>query len=98
LVEQMAQVPRAVADVQLRLVEVGDLKSSAAGPGGDPERGVGEQLHEPDRSRARARVRMELRFLVDDGGKQGRIEVVVARVSADELVVPQRIAEAQVPG
>src|SRR4029453_5331503 len=55
------------------------------------------QLHEADRSGARARVRVELALLVDHAGEQCRVEVVVARVGADDRVVVQRVAEPHVP-
>src|SRR5438034_1433312 len=89
LVEEVSQVPGAVADVDLRVVEVADAETGAAGVNGDPLRGRGQELHQPDRTRARARIGPELALLVDDSGEQGRVEVVVLGVPADDLLVPE---------
>src|SRR5207245_3495874 len=56
-------------------------------------RRVGEDLHQPDRSRLRARVRLELRLLVDDGRDQCRIELVVPRMTSHDLLVVERVPE-----
>src|SRR5437762_4079980 len=56
LVEKVSQVPGAVTDVDLRVVEIADAETGAAGVDGDPLRGRGQELHQPDRARARARV------------------------------------------
>src|SRR4051812_14225109 len=63
LVEQVAQAPRAVADVDLRVVEVGDAEARASGVHGDPLRSRGQELHQADRAGARARVDAELALL-----------------------------------
>src|SRR5919201_1714211 len=39
------------------------------------------------------RIGLELRFLVDHGREQRRIEVVVPRVAANDLLVPQRVPD-----
>src|SRR5262249_55732843 len=46
-----------------------------------------------DRAGARARTRLELRLLVDHRGEKSRIEVVVACVAPDDLLVAQRIPQ-----
>ena len=97
LVEQVPQVPGAVADVDLGVVEVGDAELGAPRVDGDPLRGVGKQLHQPDRARARARVRAELALLVDHARQQRRVEPVVARVAAHDRVVVERVADPHVP-
>src|SRR4029079_346031 len=89
--------PRAVADVDLRVVEVGYLELRAAGARGDSLRGLGQELHQPDRPPVRARVRLELALLVDHGGEQRGVEVVVVRVPTDDLAVVERVPEALVP-
>src|SRR5437763_15638980 len=60
LVEQMAQVPRAVADVDLRVVDIADSEARASGEYGDPLRSRRQELHQADRAGARARVSVEL--------------------------------------
>src|SRR5205814_10130179 len=60
LVQQMAQVPRAVADVQLGVVQIRDDELRAAGVHRDSLRRSGQQLHQADRARARLHVGAEL--------------------------------------
>src|SRR5919199_333061 len=93
----MAEVPGAVADVDLRLVEGVDAEARAAGADGDPLRRRRLELHQADRARARAGARPELALLVDDRREERRVEPVVPRVPADDLVVGERIAEPLVP-
>src|SRR5687768_4488157 len=89
----MTEVPGAVSNVDLRVVEIRDPEAASAGMDGDPFRGVREELHQSDRTRVRASVRLELGLLVDDRREQGGIEVVVARVAAHDLLVAKRIEE-----
>ena len=72
-VEQVVQVPRAVADVDLGVVEIGEHELRAAGADRDPLRGRRLKLHQADRARARLRVRVELRLLLDHGREERRI-------------------------
>src|SRR3954464_5813605 len=106
LVQQMAQVPRAVADVDLGVVEIGDPEARAARVDRDPLGRVRQQLHQADRAGARARVRVELALLVDDAGQERRVGdggqgrgggSVVASVAADDRAVVERVAQAHVP-
>src|SRR5919202_6432032 len=94
----MAEVPGAVADVDLRLVEVLDLEARAAGADGDPLRRRRLKLHQAERARVRAGARAELALLVDDRGEERRVEPIVPRVPADDLVVGERVAQPLVPG
>src|SRR5439155_1300228 len=96
--QQMMEVPGAVANVQLRVVQVGEHELRAAGPNRDPLRGGGLQLHEPDRTGARLGIGAELRLLLDHGREECRIEVVVAGVGADDALVAQRVPEPRIPG
>src|SRR2546423_6076051 len=98
LVEQVPQVPGAVAHVELRLVEVVEAEARAAGADRDPLGGRGLELHQPDRARVRARARAELALLVDDRREERRVEAVVPRMAADDLLVRERVAEPLVPG
>src|SRR5581483_709282 len=97
-IEQVAQVPRAVADVQLGVVEVANPELRPARPRRDALRGRRQQLHQPDRARLRARVGPEAALLVDDGGEERAVEPVVARVAADDLLVAVGVPEPLVPG
>src|SRR5215210_1594032 len=97
LVEQVPQVPGAVAHVDLRVVEVGDAKPGASCVNRDALRGGGKQLHQADRARARARARAELALLVDHARQQRGVEPVVARVAAHDRVVVERVADSHVP-
>lgn len=72
--EQVVAVPGAVADVDLRVAQVGDDEGGAAGAERDPRRGLGEELHEANRPCLEARVRVESALHVDDRREQGRIE------------------------
>src|SRR4029079_4129198 len=55
-------------------------------------------LHQADRTRAGASVGLEFRLLVDHRGDQRRIEAVVTRVPAHDLLVAKRVPEPLPPG
>jgi hypothetical protein len=93
----VAQVPGAVADVQLRVEQVVGLPLVAPGAVGDPLTRLRQQLHQPDRAGRRPRIRVELRLLVDHGGHELGIQVVVLRVTDDDLLVAERVAQPLVP-
>ena len=93
LVEQPAQVPRAVADVDVGVVEIGDGERRPAGPLRDRLGRHRRQLHQPHRPHARERVRPESALLVDDGGHERRVEPVAGRVRAHDVAVVERILE-----
>ena len=90
---EMAEVPGAVADVDLRVEQIGGRELRAARPHGDPVRGHRRELHQPDRARLRLRTGVELRLLVDHRREQGRIDAVLTRMHAHVLGVAQRIAQ-----
>src|SRR5919201_3581357 len=50
LVQQVTQVPRAVANVDLGVVELVDPEPGAACVDSDPLGGIGKQLHQADRA------------------------------------------------
>src|SRR4029453_131767 len=97
LVQQGAQGPRAAPRVALRVVEGGEADARAARVHRDSLRGRRQELHQPDRARARARVRVELALLVDHPGKEGGVEVVVARMPAHDRLVAEGVAKPDVP-
>jgi hypothetical protein len=94
---QVVQVPGAVAHVDLRVPEVRDDEPRAPGPQGDSLRGLREELHEPDGARGGLDVRIEATLRVDHRCEHRRIEVVVPRVRAHDVLVLERVARAQVP-
>jgi len=98
LVEEVLQVPRAVADVDLGVVEILRVERVTVGADSDTVSGLGGQLHQPDRAGGRLRVRVELRLLVHDGGDERGIKAVLTGVDANELRVAKRVADALVPG
>src|SRR3954451_2540374 len=93
LVEEVPEVPRAVADVDLGVVEVGDAEARPAGAQGNALGGARKELHQADRSGPRAGVSVELALLVDDRGEERAVEVVVARVAPDDRLVAERVPE-----
>src|SRR5262249_36064377 len=93
LLQQVAQVPRSVADVDLRVVQVVDAERGSAGVERNSLGRVRQQLHQANRAGARPRIRLELGLLVDDSSQKGRIEIVVACVTANDLLVVQRVPE-----
>ena len=93
----MVEVPRAVADVDLGVAEIGNDESGAAGAERDALRRVREELHEPDRACAGLRIRIESALDVDDRGEERGVEVVVRRVRADDVLVLERVARPEVP-
>src|SRR5207237_7754681 len=97
LVEQVAQVPGAVADVDLGVVEILYPELRPSRVDSDSLRRVRKQLHQSDRPRARLHVRAKLALLVDHRGQQGGVEVVVPSVAPDDRVVLERIPEANPP-
>src|SRR5262245_5715687 len=62
-VEQMAEVPGAVANVDLGRVQILDAEPAATCVNRDALGCVREQLHQPDRARARLGVGAELALL-----------------------------------
>src|SRR4051794_16915424 len=97
LVEQVPEVPRAVTDVDLGVVQVRCAEAAAPGADRDALGRLGLQLHQAERAGARFCVGAELALLVDDGRDESRVEVVVARVAPDDLLVLQRVADAVEP-
>src|SRR5262249_15060075 len=91
LVQQVAEIPRAVADVDLGFAEAAAPERRPPRATCDAEGGRRQELHQPDRPRTRARVRVELALLVDDRREQGRVEMVVPRMAPDDRVVVQRV-------
>src|SRR5215210_329112 len=89
----MPEVPGAVADVELRVVEIVQPEARAAGVEGDPFRGGRLELHQADRTRRRASARLKLALLIDDGSEQLRPETVVARMRPDDRLVVQRVTK-----
>jgi len=89
--KQVAEIPRAVPDVELRVQQVGDDEPLTARADRDPACGVGEELHQSDRARRRAGAGIELALGVDDGREERRIEVVVLRMAAHDRLVAQRV-------
>src|SRR5262245_42064231 len=83
-VAQVVEVPRAVADVDLRVLEVGEHEPRPAGASRDPLRRRRQELHQADGPGVRVRIRVEAALDVDDGGQEVGIEVVVACVTTDD--------------
>src|SRR5439155_4905180 len=93
LLQQVAEIPGAVPDVELGVVEILDPELRPARMDGDSLGRVREELHQTDRAGGRPGVRLELRLLVDDRGQERRVEVVVARVATNDLLVGQWIPQ-----
>src|ERR1044071_4359981 len=93
LLEEVLEVPGAVANVQLWVREVADAERRAAGADRDAACRRRRELHQPDGTRLRVRRRVELRLLVDHGREERRVEVVVVRVRTDDRRVVERIAQ-----
>ena len=93
LAHQLAQVPRAVADVDLGVEQVADHETVAAGAQRDRPAGLGEELHQAEGAGRGACVGTEPALGVDHGREKRRVEVVVARVRRDDRLVAQRVAE-----
>src|SRR5215471_19175468 len=93
----MAEVPRAVADVDVGVREVRDAEAAAAGVLGDALCRARRQLHQSDRPRTRAGVGIELALRFDHRGQQRGVELVLLGVDANVRRVAQRIPEPRVP-
>ena len=90
--QQVAQVERAVRDVDLRRGEVALLERGAARQVRDVLRRLGRDLHEPARAGVRRRV-AEARLGVDHRRQQERIELLGPRLLADDVLVGERQRE-----
>ena len=91
LVDQLSQVPGAVADVDLRVVEIGDPERRAAGPTRDRLPGHRLDLHQPHRAdlrRARGRNGSPRRSPRRRGPSRGGIS---AAWRADDVAVVERV-------
>src|SRR5205823_2912344 len=97
LVQSVAQIPRAVADVELGVVEIADAKPSSARVDCDSLRGVGQQLHEPDRAGIGFHAGTELALLVDHRSEQRGVEAVVAGMAANDRLVLEGVPEPHPP-
>ena len=91
---QVVEVPRAVANVDLRVAEIRDDELRPAGAERDALRRVRQQLHEADGAGLGLHVRIEAALRVDHRREQCRIEVVVLRVRADDVLVLEWVARA----
>src|SRR4051794_2685797 len=87
---QVAQVPGAVGDVDLGRPEVLDGERDAARLARDHPRRRRRDLHEPLRAGARGLAVAEARLGVDHRGDERRVEILVARLLADDVLVAQR--------
>src|SRR5512133_638951 len=96
-VEEVAEVPGAIADVDLGVRQVGDAEVVAARVLGDALRRVRRELHEADGARAGAGVGVELALGLDHRREQRRVEAVVRRVTPDDRRVAERIPEPRIP-
>ena len=89
---QEVEVPRAVADVDLGVARSATTKRSPPVRSAMPFAVSGQELHQADRARRRARVRVEPALGVDHRREQRGVEVVVPRVRADDVLVLERVA------
>ena len=85
-VQQVVEVERAVADVQVGVGEVLEHEGLAAAEVLDRVGGVGRDLHQAPGARV-GRLVAETGLVVDDPGDQGRIDVVALGLLADDVVV-----------
>ncbi len=92
VVDQVAQEPGPVGDVDLGRGEIRLRELHAARPPRDEVRGLGRDLHQSARPRGGCLV-AEARLLVDHRGDQRRVEVLVGGLLADDVVVAQRKGE-----
>ena len=62
-----------------------------------PLRRVRQKLHQTDRTSLGLHVRIEAALRVDHRREKRRIEIVIPRVRADDVLVLERVAGSQVP-
>src|SRR5262249_3627832 len=93
LVDELAEVPGAVADVDVRVVEVRHLEARAAGPVRNRLAGYRLDLHQTHRTDLGERVRAKAALLVDHGGDEGGVQTVARRVCTDEVAVVERVLD-----
>jgi hypothetical protein len=84
----VAEQEGAVANVDVGVGQVLRLERNPAAELGDASGGLGGDLHQAPGTRARSLV-AEPRLLVDDRGDQRRVEVLLLRLLADDVVVAQ---------
>src|SRR3954447_16219535 len=88
-VEQPAEIPRSVRDVDLRSREIRLREADATRLLRDEVRGVGRDLHQAACT-SHARAVGELRLLVDDAADERRVEALLLRLLPDDVLVAQR--------
>ncbi len=96
-IAEVREIPGAVAHVDLGVVEIRDDEAVSPGPERDPLRRLREELHQPDRARARARVGVELALRVDHAREQRGRQIVVPGMCPDDRLVAKRVADPLVP-
>src|SRR6186997_287800 len=88
-VEQFPQQEGSVANIDFGVSQVLQFEARSFAVLSDRVSGVGSDLHQPARSRARFLV-LELRLGVDHGGDQRRVDVLFGGLLADHVLVAQR--------
>ena len=88
---QGAQVPDAVADVALGLMDGLDGIRGVLELAGNPLGGVGHELHEADGAAVRVHAVLELALGLDDGDSQVRVDAVAVRVGLDGVAIREGI-------
>lgn len=88
---EAAQVPDAVADVALGLVDGLDGIRGILELAGNPLGGVGHELHESDGAAVRVHAVLELALGLDDGDGQVRVDAIAVRVGLDGIAIREGI-------
>lgn len=95
---QGAQVPDAVADVALGLVDGLDGIRGVFELAGNPLGGVGHELHEADGAAVRVHAVLELALGLDDGDGQVRVDAIAVRVCLDGIAIREGIEAVALEG
>ena len=96
-IAQVIEEPGAIAHVDVGIAQIRLDEVAATGRAGDELTRLGQDLHQANRARTRADVRIEATLGVDDSGDESGVEVAFVRIRPDDVRVLERVARAQVP-
>ena len=96
-IPQIVEQPGAIAHVDVGIAEIGLDEVVATRRPSDELARLRQDLHQADRAGARPHVRIKATLCIDDGGDESGVEIALAGVRANDVLVLERVTRTQVP-